>query len=330
MEGGTRLPHGTVMKRLSAAASTLLFLVSISGCSESSASPPATTGPDGSSLVPVIEHIRIAASGFTFDALASGPESGELVMLLHGFPTTSREWEAQIIALAKVGYRAVAPDQRGYSPDARPTDVASYAIPALIVDVLAMVDSLGRERFHVVGHDWGGGIAWGLAGIAPDRVLSLTALSTPHPGAFAAALADPNSCQYGASAYFQVLGAPDSDLRDVAALGDAFDGVPQEIVQEYFERVLLDPVALDAALNWYRANVADGMLSGAASLGAITVPTLYLWGTDDRFFCRETVEATAAHVSAPYRLVELDGIGHWVAETVPDVVSEEILAHVGE
>jgi pimeloyl-ACP methyl ester carboxylesterase len=248
------------------------------------------------------------------------------VLLLHGFPQTSYEWMAQLKALARAGYRAVAPDQRGYSPGARPADVASYNVIALVGDTLGMATALGYERFHLVGHDWGGGVAWGVAGVAPERVRTLTALSTPHPAALATALADTASCQYQASAYFDILSDPNASLASLAQIGVGFDGVPQDAIDEYFAKVLSQPDVLNAALNWYRANLANRVLTG--TIGAVTVPTLYMWGTADVTFCRETAEDTANYVDARYRFVPLEGAGHWLPEAASGAVNEELLAHL--
>src|SRR5919109_4099069 len=136
---------------------------------------------------------------------AIGPPAGELVVLLHGFPQTSACWTPLLESLAAAGYRAVAPDQRGYSPRARPATVAAYRLPELVADVLAMADRLGTERIHLVGHDWGGVVAWRLAGQHPERVATLTALSTPHPRAFARALVGVQALR---SAYLPVFRAP--------------------------------------------------------------------------------------------------------------------------
>ncbi|HMJ11259.1 MAG TPA: alpha/beta hydrolase, partial [Polyangiaceae bacterium] len=273
-----------------------------------------------------ITSIQITVGDFVFDARAAGPVDGELVLLLHGFPQTSYEWMAQLPALARAGYRAVAPDQRGYSPGARPADVESYNIVALVGDTLGIATALGYERFHLVGHDWGGGVAWGVAGVAPQRVQTLTALSTPHPAALASALADTESCQYAASAYFEILSAPDASLASLAQLGVPLDGVPQDAIDEYFAKIWSNPEALNAALNWYRANVANRVLSG--TIGAVTVPTLYIWGTADVTFCRETAEDTANYVDAPYRFVALEGAGHWLPEATPQELNTELLTQL--
>jgi pimeloyl-ACP methyl ester carboxylesterase len=130
----------------------------------------------------MIEPLQLPARGLVFDALAAGTPTGELVVLLHGFPQTAACWTQVLETLAVAGYRAVAPDQRGYSPTARPTTVQAYRLPELVADVLAIADRLGVETFHLVGHDWGGVVAWQLAGRHPDRVATLTAVSTPIHG----------------------------------------------------------------------------------------------------------------------------------------------------
>ena len=117
----------------------------------------------------MIQPLQIPARGLVFDALAAGPPTGELVMLLHGFPQTCACWTPLLDTLAEAGYRAVAPDQRGYSPKARPTTVRAYRMPELVADVVAIADRLGAQTFHLVGHDWGGVVAWRLAGQHSER-----------------------------------------------------------------------------------------------------------------------------------------------------------------
>jgi pimeloyl-ACP methyl ester carboxylesterase len=129
----------------------------------------------------MIQPLQLPARGLVFDVLATGPPTGEPVVLLHGFPQTSACWRPLLAILAAAGYRAVAPDQRGYSPKARPTTIEAYRLPELVADVLAIADRLGAETFHLVGHDWGGVVAWRLAGQQPERVATPTAVSTPHP-----------------------------------------------------------------------------------------------------------------------------------------------------
>lgn len=277
-----------------------------------------------------VEPLTLSASGFTFDALAAGPGDGELVLLLHGFPQTSRAWLSVLAPLAEAGYRAVAPDQRGYSPGARPHDDEAYAMDELVGDVTGIADALGAETFHVVGHDWGGAVAWQVAGAHPDRVRSLTVLSTPHPGAFAQAFAgDLGGDQIQRSSYMQVFaadGAAETMLADDAAgLRMLFQltGMADEGAQPYVE-ALSSVEALHAALAWYRAALA-GLMGGGAPT---EVRTLYIWGTEDPALGREAAEATGDHVTAPYRFVPLEGVGHWVTEDAADTVRDLLLEHL--
>jgi pimeloyl-ACP methyl ester carboxylesterase len=154
----------------------------------------------------MIQPLQLSARGLVFDVLAAGPPTGEPVVLLHGFPQTSACWRPLLATLAAAGYRAVAPDQRGYSPKARPATVQAYRLSELVADVLAIADRLGADRIHLVGHDWGGVVAWRLAGQHPDRVATLTAVSTPHPRAFARALV--TGTQALRSAYIPVFRIP--------------------------------------------------------------------------------------------------------------------------
>ena len=170
--------------------------------------------------IPGVTIVPMTAGGMTFDVRVAGPADGEVVILLHGFPETSYEWRSQLVALAAAGYRALAPDQRGYSPGARPTAVDQYTVTALAGDVVGIADAAGAKRFHLVGHDWGAGVGWGVAGLRPDRVLSYASLSVPHPDAFKQALADPSSCQHQDSSYFDCFVMPDA-VNDFLANGDA-------------------------------------------------------------------------------------------------------------
>ena len=157
----------------------------------------------------MVERIELALGPYVFDARADGPPDGELVLLLHGFPQTGYTWRHQLPALAREGYRAVAPDLRGYSPRARPPDVEEYRVPKLVGDVLGFADTLGADIFHVVGHDWGGALAWQVAGRHGDRVRTLTSVSTPHP------LAMRESIRHGEqrekSGYMQYLRTPEAE-----------------------------------------------------------------------------------------------------------------------
>ncbi|MDI2129759.1 alpha/beta fold hydrolase [Yinghuangia seranimata] len=277
-----------------------------------------------------VERIEIAARGMVFTARATGPADGRLVLLLHGFPETSAEWLAQLGALGAAGYRAVAFDQRGYSPGARPAEESAYDRDALVGDVLAVAAALGRgdTPFDLVGHDWGGGIAWQVAGLHPHRVRTLSVVSTPHPDAMWASTRDTASDQRERSSYMQLFRtrgkAEDVLLADGAArLRNLYHGLPDEAVAEYVA-LFTDPATLTAALNWYRS-IEPKSLHEA---GPIDLPTLFVWGEDDWALGRNAAERTAEFVRGPYRFVPLAGVGHWLPELAADELTDALLAHL--
>jgi pimeloyl-ACP methyl ester carboxylesterase len=277
-----------------------------------------------------MEQTQVKVGDLVFDVRVDGPEHGEVVLLLHGFPQTSWCWRHQMAAIAATGRRAVAPDQRGYSPGARPTEVESYRNAQLVGDVLAIADAVGAERFHLVGHDWGGAVAWQVAGRHPDRVTTLTVLSTPHPFAMGQALSGQlGGDQPTRSSYFALFREPGVEhqlLADDSSVVQTMlvaSGLPEDDAAHYVE-ALGTPEALGAALNWYRGadiTLVDG-------LGPITAPTLYVWSTEDVALGREAAEATGSHVEGPYRFEVLDGVSHWIAEQVPDRLDTLLLEHL--
>jgi pimeloyl-ACP methyl ester carboxylesterase len=281
--------------------------------------------------MPHFEKITIAP-GLTFDALTTGEAGAPLVLLLHGFAESMYCWRAQVGALAAAGYRALAPSQRGYSPGARPdiNDTANYDIERLMDDAMAVVAASGdgERRFHLVGHDWGGSIAWALADRYPDRLASLTVLSRPHPNAFNRALQMPDGDQVHRSRHHKAFlepGAADLVLADNAKwLRErlAAAGVPATAVEEHLS-VLGNKAAMDAALTWYRARGAI-----RSPLGPTRVPTLYIWGDADDTVGRVAAEGTVDFVAAPYRFEVFAGVGHFATDQVPDRVNRLLLQQV--
>lgn len=273
---------------------------------------------------------QIQVGDFTFDVRTAGPDDGEVVILLHGFPQTSWEWRHQMRALAEAGFRAVAPNQRGYSPGARPPRVEDYALPLLVGDVIGLADAIGADRFHIVGHDWGAAVAWGLAVAARDRVITANPVSVPHPDAFARVLSDPDSCQVAASAYFDVFVQPDSEdaflANDYLLLRGVFAGIDAEAVDEYL-RVLGSKPALGAALNWYRANVADRNLQ-RPPIGPVQVPTMFTWSDGDTALCIDGALLTEEYVEGPYRFEVLEGVNHWIPDLAAEAMSSLLVDHL--
>jgi pimeloyl-ACP methyl ester carboxylesterase len=281
----------------------------------------------------VIELRNLAiGAGLAFDALVDGPEGAPLALLLHGFAESFHMWRAQISALAAAGYRVVAPSQRGYCPTARPDtmDFSNYAFDHLLADAMAVAaaSGYGTRRFHLVGHDWGGSIAWGLADRYPERLASLSVLSRPHPVAFNRALAAPDGEQKRRSAHHWWFLEPDATARiladDARWLRERLkaNGVPEAAIAAHLS-VIGNPAAMDGALAWYRARGAI-----RAPLGVIRVPTLLIWGDADDTVGRMAAEGTAEFVSAPYRFEALPGVGHFAAEQAPERVNALLLAHL--
>jgi pimeloyl-ACP methyl ester carboxylesterase len=272
--------------------------------------------------------------GLVFDALVDGATDRPLVLLLHGFSESLHMWRAQVAALAAAGYRAVAPSQRGYAPGARPdpADTANYGFDRLVADAIDIVAASGHaaRRFHLVGHDWGGSIAWGLADRHPDRIASLTVLSRPHPNAFNRALAMPDGDQAHRSRHHKAFLDPGAGallLADNARrLRErwAASGVPPAAIEQHLT-VLGNPAAMEAALAWYRARGAI-----RTPLGAIRVPVLYIWGDADDTVGRAAAEGTGEFVSGPYRFEILPGVGHFAADQAPDEVTALLLAHLAK
>lgn len=262
--------------------------------------------------MPRAHEQEIEANGLRFETLMAGPADGEAVILLHGYPQSGSSWSDTINWLAGQGYRALAPSLRGYSPGANPPDAAAYAMGELAADVIGIADAEGVGRFHLVGHDWGGALAWMVATVHPERLLSLTVLSTPHPAALRKAMG--SSTQMLRSSYmglFRIPRAPELLLqfRDFSQLGLGLriSGLPKEAWKR--DRAQLRRVGgMRGPLNWYR-----GTPPPRGSARPVTSPTLFIWGRHDLFLGRRAAELTEQFVSGEYRFEELDA-GHWIVD----------------
>jgi pimeloyl-ACP methyl ester carboxylesterase len=271
-------------------------------------------------------------SGLTFTADVAGPAEGPLVLLLHGFPESRHSWRAALPALAVAGYRAVAPDQRGYSSGARPdpADLTNYAFDKLIADAIEIVSAEGydNKRFHLVGHDWGGQVSWGVASQHPKRLASLTILSRPHPSSFRRALLKEDGDQKHRSRHHRAFLEADTGkllLADNARrLRDGLfgQGVPSAALEDHLS-VLGNPEALEAALAWYRSN--KGL---AADIGTIAVPTLYVWGDVDATVGPDAAYGTAEFVAPSFVMEVLPNVGHFVMDQAPAKTTDLLLAHL--
>jgi pimeloyl-ACP methyl ester carboxylesterase len=272
-----------------------------------------------------MERISLANGPLVFPALAAGPSDGPLVLLLHGFPQTARAWSVQVETLGEAGWRAVAPDLRGFAASALPADPDAYDQERLRDDVFAIASQLGADRFHLVGHDLGGIIAWDVACRNPDRILSLSVASTPHLAAFAAAL---ESHEEERLPPFELFRQPDVPERamladDGALLRAGYVGLDQSTTDEYVRHFAM-PGILTGALDHFRAfDYSDW-----TALPPSRVPTLFVWGSNDPYLAPATAHATRDHAAAAYAEVELEGVGHWVPDLAAERVSHLLLEHL--
>lgn len=273
-----------------------------------------------------LSSIQLWVNGLRFTGLEGGPRKGELVLLLHGFPQFADSWIPVMQLLAAAGLRVVAMDQRGYAAGARPAGVDDYEIDQLVSDVLGFAQQLGAERFHLVGHDWGGLVAWKLAADFAERLRTVSVISTPHIDAFQDALRS-SFDQMNRSKYillFKLHGVAEWALlaADARALRQAYAGfVPQSQVAANVRR-MREGGTLTAALNWYRA------LPVGLRIGPVTVPTLYLWGDRDQALGEAAALKTAQYCTGEYEFYRLAGRSHWLLDEVPEDLALLLIGHI--
>jgi pimeloyl-ACP methyl ester carboxylesterase len=276
-----------------------------------------------------VEIEEIAANGMSFRCRTCGMEnSGEPVILLHGFPESSHMWEDMLKLLAANGYRCLAPDLRGYSAGARPKGISSYAIDLIASDIIALADKVGFQKFQLIGHDWGAGCGWTIVELFPNRVNSWSALSVPHMEAWDNAKKNDKE-QKRKGWYMRVFQLPFlPELVFGIVLG--IPGLPYRLykhsspceVNEYLQ-ILRKFEARQAVLNWYRAN--NELL---INYGNVNTPTLLIWGDKDIAFGRTGIEATRKYMmTGEYEMLELKA-GHTLIQEAFDRVSAAILMHI--
>ena len=274
-------------------------------------------------------HGFAKANGLRVHYVTAG--EGPLVLLLHGFPQYWYAWRKQIPALA-ARFRVVAPDLRGYGDTDKPGRARDYAAASLVEDTASLIAALGEKKARVVGHDWGGAVAWLTALERPEVVERLAVLNCPHPAVFARALRS-NPSQMLRSWYmlfFQLPGLPERALlrRDAQGLRRLFlassaRGVFTREDLDAYAQAAARPGALTAALNYYRAAFRSprAMLRASDPGRKISAPTLLIWGEEDRALGKELTLGMEPLFTGPFRLVYVPGAGHWVNEERPDLVN---------
>lgn len=269
--------------------------------------------------------------GLLFDVIDEGPLDAapdKTVVLLHGFPERATSWRKVAPLLHEHGVRTLAPDQRGYSPHARPGRRHDYVTPKLAGDVIALIEAVGGP-VHLVGHDWGAAVGWFVAAHRPDLVTTWTAFSVPHPAAYASALLGPQGPKSWYMAAFNIPGLPERLAAQPGGLVDRMlrsSGMTEEELARYRQEIV-DDGALPGALMWYRALPLT--IRGMGSAAPVEVPTTMVWSDRDTAIDRLGVERTARHVRGRYEYVELTGVSHWIPTQAPEAAAEAILNRIG-
>lgn len=250
---------------------------------------------------------------------------GDPVLLMHGFPDSARLWRNQIPALVDAGFRVIAPDLRGFGRSTRPEGVDSYKIANSFGDVLGLLDHLEVERCHVVGHDWGAGIAWGMAAFVPDRVKSLTVLSVGHPSSFSDKT---NIRQMQASWYMLLFQFEDVAEKFIAQEDYAFlrYWLRREVDVDRYLEDLKRPGALTAGLNWYRANAGPKRWIGEPrKWPSIELPVMGIWSSRDFALTERQMIESAKHLDGLWRYKRIEDAGHWIPLDAPDELNSLLL-----
>ncbi len=278
------------------------------------------------------ESRYITVNGLQLHTVMAGPRDGKLIVLLHGFPEHWYTWRKQIAPLVNAGYRVVVPDQRGYNLSDKPIGVHHYRLDALAADVRELIRSFERDTAIVIGHDWGGSVAWQFAMEYPKALEKLIVLNAPHPAAFARELHE-NPAQQQRSWYmffFQLPWLPEFLLGQsplaTANLFFRLGAMNQNAFSSYDLDVMAiamaQPGALTGGLNYYRA--AFRYRTGSVSR-PIETPTLLIWGEDDVALGKSltyNLDRWVTHLKLHY----IYNCGHWVQNEAPDEVNAQLLA----
>lgn len=269
---------------------------------------------------------EITANGLRFFVEDQG--TGEPVVMLHGFPDTSRVWRYQAPALVDAGFRVILPDMRGRGRSEMPEGVEAYHLSNMVADVVGIMEALGVQRAHIVGHDWGAAVAWLFASLQPARVNRLVTLSVGHPST----RSEPTLEFFQKGWYrllFQFPGIESTlqadDWRIIRILLSGAKDLEQYIAN------LSTPGALTPALNWYRASMPpERLMSAPPQLPPVQAPTLGVFGADDPFLTEDAMRRSSEHVAGPWRYERVDEAGHWIQLDAPERVTSLLLEFLGE
>ena len=285
--------------------------------------------PDGNRPPHVYSMVEVELGDYRYRVRSAGRNGDPLVILLHGFPQTSRCWDAQIGPLANAGFHVLAPDQRGYSPGARPGQVEAYSMDHLVEDVLRLAGHFANEHIHLVGHDWGAAVSWQLAGYFPERVASLAIIGVHPPPVFnrlwQGELLNEQQRAFMAQ-HLPDWQAPDFEhtlaANDGALLRQLFTGLAPKIASLHV-RDMVDVEVMRAALNWYRANP-----EGVPDAPSACAPVLFIFPTGEPLASRAALDLLTEHVAGPLQIRVFEGVGHWVPEQASQKLNDVLVSHL--
>ncbi|MEC2070958.1 alpha/beta fold hydrolase [Alkalihalophilus marmarensis] len=274
-----------------------------------------------------VDFVIIETNGIKLHTAVAGPEDGPLVILLHGFPEFWYGWRNQVEPLVQAGYRVVIPDQRGYNLSEKPLEIKEYTIDHLRDDITGIIDYLGYEKANIIGHDWGGIVAWHLTSTKPEYVEKLTVINSPHPAVFKSTIFK-NPMQLLRSMYMMLFQIP--KLPETLLSQSDYDSVKKVLRQTSLPDTFTDkdlsvyvnawqqPNALTTMLNWYRAMTRTPLVKPSI----IQIPVQVLWGQKDAFLSSQLAKDSAA-LCDDAELIMIDGT-HWVHLEKSELVNSMI------
>ena len=282
-----------------------------------------------------IEFKYIKTNGITLHTAVAGPEDGELVILLHGFPDFWYGFRKQLDALAAAGYRVVVPDQRGYNQSDKPKGRKAYVIDELTKDIIGLIHYFNRTDAVIIGHDWGGAVGWQLSGAYPKAVRAFIAINIPHVGVFPQAFLKTPSQLFRSlyMAFFQIPAVPEKLMS-----GKNYNNMAQMLKKssrrgtftdddiEKYKKAWREPGTLTTMLNWYRALPLSMM---HINKDKIEMPVKIIWGARDRFLSKELAEYSLEFTKSG-TIRWLSDAAHWVNQEEPEAVNKEILTFLNE
>ncbi|QDI91285.1 alpha/beta hydrolase [Salicibibacter halophilus] len=283
-----------------------------------------------------LDFLYVQTNGIELHVATAGPKEGELVILLHGFPEFWFGWRKQIQPLANAGYKVVVPDQRGYNKSQKPAGIRSYEINQLQNDVIGLINYFQRDHATIIGHDWGGAVAWHLASTHPHKVRQLIVINIPHPGVFPKVMATTPS-QWLRSSYmlfFQFPKVPESILsnnnfkimKQAIQYSSRRGTFTQDDLAAY-KTAWQKPKAITSMLNWYRA-ISISMLSVRKSF-PINVPTKIIWGTGDHFLSKALAKESLKFIESGSG-IWVEEATHWVHQEQPELVNDQLIRFLNE